>query len=360
MSTDDLIQSVSDLAESQKTDSVVSDSQSEVGIDAVAQQLASELFPSDEKQSEAKAEPVADEVTEEEETASEQSTDDETPEVEAEAEVEEDDEPTDEDPDEYLADYDDVKNAILPIKINGEVREMKFSEIQNQLARAEAASNKSRKATQQLEELETRAAELDKRESYIGRQEEGTEIYNKIHMNNALYSEMEAKLEEMVNSNDERMVKNIPLIQYQMSKLQKDTDNLKLQDQQIRHEANQKKVEQQFKILNSKGYGDVITDQFKDYIENNVSADAVSIANFDASLIIALEKARKWDESQSKGKARKIKRANTPVTGGDGSVKQTAPKQKQESLKRIRSGRASMDEVDQGIDSLVQELMSNF
>ena len=74
MSTDDLIQSVSDLAESQKTDSVVSDSQSEVGIDAVAQQLASELFPSDEKQSEAKAEPVADEVTEEEETASEQST----------------------------------------------------------------------------------------------------------------------------------------------------------------------------------------------------------------------------------------------------------------------------------------------
>ena len=150
MSTNDLIQSVSDLAESQTADSVVSDPQSEVGIDEIAQQLASELFPSDEKQSEAKAEPVADEVTEEPETASEQSTDDETPEVEADAEVEKDDEPTDSDPDEYLADYDDVKNAILPIKINGEVREMKFSEIQNQLARAEAASNKSRQASQQL------------------------------------------------------------------------------------------------------------------------------------------------------------------------------------------------------------------
>ena len=351
MSIDDLTQGPEAIATPEETGSVTN-AEAEQGILDFATEFASEhLVPSDEEV--AVKEPTASEEPALEETAEVDSTDDSP--VEAEAETEDSFEPTDDNAEEFLVDYDDVKAASLPIKINGEVKYMKFGEIQNQLARAEAAANKSREATQQYEEVEALRQELDNRAAIIKRQEEVAEIPTAVSTRLAGINQLKNALDKALEAND---AQNVSLLTARINKLQEETNQIQGEYNAVQAETRAQHLQDQKRILSQKGFQDVVSDNWVSYVKTNASEDALKAIDQDATLVILAEKARLWDESQSKGETRKLKRSTKTLKAGDGSIKKTQSAKKVASKQRLASGTATQAEAEAAILDLAKDLLA--
>ena len=350
MSIEDLTQGPETIATSEETGSVYN-AEAEQGILDFATEFASEhLVPSDEEV--AVKEPAASEEPTQEETAEVDSSDDSP--VEAEAETEDEIEPTDDNA-EFLVDYDDVKGASLPIKINGEVKYMKFGEIQNQLARAEAAANKSREATQQYEEVEALRQELDNRAANIKRQEEVAEIPTAVSTRLAGINQLKNALDKALEAND---AQNVSLLTARINKLQEETNQIQGEYNAVQAETRAQHLQEQKRILTKKGFQDVVSDNWVSYVKTNASEDALKAIDQDATLVILAEKARLWDESQSKGETRKLKRSTKTLKAGDGSIKKTQSAKKAASKQRLASGTATQAEAESAILDLAKDLLA--
>ena len=359
MSADNLTQSAPEVAPQVDSGSVDSNVNPEVGIDNIAAELASDLMQdlSDEDRGGLQLEPQESEESEEvEETPPSDSTDDETPDIEADDDVEDDDEPTEVLEGAWDVEYDEVKDARLPIKINGEVKMMAFGEIQNQLARAEAASTKSREVNQQLEEAEALRSQLEEEKAFVGRQKEAAKMSDEVAVRVNYIRQMEAQLKKAVESKNSH---DATLLRERITAVTAETNEIYQRVTEAEAEAQQKHLAEQHNLLVSKGYGDVVNDGYVQYVQGNLSEAALKAVNEDASLAIALEKARKWDESQSKGKTRKLTKKTKTLSAGKGNVKSTQSADEKAKASRFANRTASKEEAEDALLSFAQNFINS-
>ena len=326
-------------------------SDSNTGTPAELVTLAEEMLDVGEEPSDQVSE--ADESkqeSDEAETAKE--SDDDTP-VKAEEDVETDDEPTDDDVNEYFeVSYEDAKDGVYPIKIGGEVKMMKFSEIQNQLARSESASKKSQEANQQLEEIKAKEEALAQSEEWLKQRTQASVESDQLQQLSGQYSQAQSALNKAREDNDMFQVTRIKDVMEQIgAKYNEIATNVKATNE----EAERRHTEAQLKILQDKGYGDVITDSYKSYLNDNLTEQAISAISMDATLAIALEKARKWDASQGKGK-RALKKGKSLAAGG-GNIKQAKANKQQAISKAMSQGQGSQDDALSGIDAIAKDIL---
>lgn len=358
MSDENLTQEPSEVALQPDSGFVANHVTPEEGIDSVAADLASELLQdlSDENRGGLNTKPQeSEESTDEEETPVVEGNDDETPDIEAEDDVEGDDEPTESTGETWDVDYDDVKDARLPIKINGEVKMMDFGEIQNQLARSEAASKKSREANQQLEELDTIRNKLAEEEAAIKRQADAVKMSDEVAVRVNYIRQMEAQLKKAVEDNDSH---NATLLRERINAVSAEANQIHQQVIAAEQEVKNKHLATQQKILVDRGYGDMINDNYISYAKEQLSEDGLKAVNDDATLAIILDKARKWDESQSKGQTRKLKKKTKTLNAGTGNIQSTKSKEEKELQQRFATGKASKAEAEDALLGFAKDFLS--
>ena len=322
------------------------DSNPDVALDVAKDVLGDVLEETPDPSTEAEEEhPVSDHNEETEES------DDDTP-VEAEADEEESEEPTDDVSEYFEVDYDDAKDGIYPIKINGEIKMMKFGEIQNQLARAESASKKSQEANHLQQELETREARLQEQEQWFEARSKATVQSEQLAQLANQYNAGQQALNKARAENDSyRMVQ----IKDKLEQIQGEYSHLEHQVRATNEEANKRKTQEQFEILKSKGYGEVVTDEYRGYLADNLSDTAIQAISYDATLAIALEKARKWDASQGKSK-RSLKKSKSLSAGG-GKISQSKSNAQQAKLAAMKAGKGSQEDALAGLDAIANEVL---
>lgn len=315
----------------------------------VAMELATELLgvgeePSDQEPVEEPADQVSDETGETEES------DDDSP-VEAEADVEVDDEPTN-DEDAFYVDYDEVKDAYLPIKIGGEVRQMKFGEIQNQLARAESASKKSQEANQRQEELDAREQQLMEQEEFLNKRSESYAMNDELATRVNHIRQMNAELDKAVSKNDSH---NATLLRERINKATQEAQSIHEQVQQVNQAAQQRHFAEQANILKEKGYGGIINDNYINYVKTNASEEALTAINGDATLAIMAEKARKWDASQ--GKAKRTLKKSKSLPAGGGKISQAKSNEQQAKLNAMKAGVGKQSDALAGVEAIANDIL---
>lgn len=288
-----------------------------------------------------------------EETETTEEADDETP-VEAEDDEQEETEPKD-DVDEYFeVDYEDAKNGLFPIKINGEVKMMKFGEIQNQLARAESASKKSQEANQRLQELEAREAKVKESESWMTQQQSAYQQSEELVALSNQYNAAEKALDKArKDGNTDAIVK----IKDDMDIMRNKYSTIEAEVVETQKKAEEKHLDEQYRILKDKGYEGIVDDQFRKYVETNLSPAAMQAMSYDATLMIALEKAQKWDNSQGKTK-RTLKKTKT-LTPGGGNIQQSKSNKQEAMRKQMAAGKGSESDALAGIQQIADELFGN-
>ena len=297
--------------------------------------------------------PEVDESTpESDEAETAEESDGDTP-AEVEDDVEADDEPTDDEVTDYFeVDYNDAKDGIYPIKINGEVKMMKFSEIQNQLARSESASKKSQEANQQLQEIEAKREELAKGEEWLQQRAKASVESDQLQQLSGQYAQAQKALEKARTDNDPmKMVQIKDAMEQIGATYNKIAENVK----QVNSEAEKRHIDSQYKILQDKGYGDVINDSYRTYLKDNLTDQAISAISMDAGLAIALEKARKWDASQ--GKAKRTLKKGKSLPAGGGKINQAKANKQQAISQAMAQGKGSQDDALSGIDAIAKDIL---
>ena len=295
-------------------------------------------------------EPEAEEVPQVSDDNETTESDDESP-VEAEADEESDNEPTDDD-DTFYVDYDDVKDASLPIKINGEVKHMKFGEIQNQLARAESASKKSQEANQRLEELDAKAAQLAEQESYIQQQTQASQMSDELATRVNAIRHMQQQLHQAVEKNDSH---NATLLRERINAVTSEAQQIQEQVQSAEQAQQQRHFDTQYKLLQEKGYGNIINDNYVSYLDTNVSDTAKQAINGDATLAILAEKARKWAASQ--GKAKRTLKKSKSLPAGGGKINQAKSNANQAKMAAMKAGQGSQEDALSAVQDIANDIL---
>ena len=328
----------------------VDSTDSNTGTPAELVTLAEEILDVDSSSDQVSEADESKQESDEAETAEE--SDGDTP-AEVEDDVEADEEPTDDEVSEYFeVAYEDAKDGLYPIKINGEVKMMKFSEIQNQLARSESASKKSQKANQQLQEIEAKQAELAKNEEWLKQRTQASVESDQLQQLSGQYAQAQKALEKARTDNDPmKMVQ----IKDAMEQIGAHYNKIAANVKQVNAEAEARHKDAEFKILQKKGYGEVINDAYKSYLTENVSQSAIDMISMDASLIIALEKARKWDASQ--GKAKKVLKKGKSLPAGGGKINQAKTNKQQAVNQAMAQGKGSQEDALSGLDAIANDIL---
>ena len=315
----------------------------------VALDIANEVLGVDDESPD--QEPEAEEehqVSDENET---EESDDESP-VEAEADEVDDNEPTDNNAEAFYVDYDEVKDASLPIKINGEVKYMKFGEIQNQLARAESASKKSQEANQRQEELDAKEAQLNEQEGWFKKRSESAQMSNELATRINQIRGMEQALHKAVEKNDSH---NAALLREKINQASRGAQQLQQQVNVVNQEAQQRHYNTQYKLLQDKGFGNILNDNYIEYVNTNVSEEAKYAIDNDATLAILAEKARKWDASQ--GKAKRTLKKSKSLPAGGGKINQSKSNASQAKMAKMRAGQGSQDDALSAVHDIANEIL---
>ena len=328
----------------------VDDSDSNTGTPDELVNLAEEMLDVDPSSDQAPEADESNSESDEAETAEE--SDGDTP-AEVEDDVEADDEPTDDEVSEYFeVDYNDAKDGIYPIKINGEVKMMKFSEIQNQLARSESASKKSQEANQQLQEIEAKREELARGEEWLKQRAQASVESDQLQQLSGQYAQAQKALEKARSEQDSyKMVQIKDAMEQIGAQYNKISENVK----QVNSEAEKRHLDSQYKILQEKGYGDVINDSYRSYLKDNLTDQAISAISMDAGLAIALEKARKWDASQ--GKSKRVLKKGKSLPAGGGKINQAKTNKQQAINQAMAQGKGSQDDALSGIDAIAKDIL---
>ena len=268
---------------------------------------------------------VSEETSEVEETDTEETgAEDDTP-VEDETSAEAEEEPSNEDLIEV--DYDEAKKFTYPIKIKGEVKNMSFHEIQNQLAQVESAGKASREAKEQLKEVEAKQTELDSREESL-------------------------KALDITNAKEQEMVVldwRYKVIAQQMQAAKGDQfKNLYDVQQQIVQEFNTLKGEvDEAKASMPKAE---LPDTLAKVIPSNISKEAEKVIKE------LHEKAKLWDNYKSKAAKPKIQGKKTMVKGSGVTPKSAKTKAEQEANRRLKRGVGTPEDTNAALKAVMQGL----
>ena len=242
-------------------------------------------------------------------------------------EVEDQDAPdSDTDDVEGYVDYEDTKGKLFPVKVNGEVKYMTFDEMQNDVARATSANKKTTEAKETLEMVDKRTAEAEAKEEAVKKREQ-------LLGANAQLQLLTAKFREAKQAGNTEEA-NAIAGQYTA---------LEGQIKQTQDQHYNEYVDTQIKAIAESSYSYLLdkakSKDFSSFV-GTLSANTQYAVNHDAELMQIAEDARKWRDSQKKGKATKL-----PVKKSIPDSKVKAPnKQKQKianQRKEFASGKPS-------------------
>ncbi len=318
--------------------------------DQVLTDMANELLGV-EQSSDPEPEAVEEDPVSDDEDETSEGSDDESP-VEADEDEQEGDEPTDDVSEYFEVDYEDAKDGIYPIKINGEVKMMKFSEIQNQLARSESASKKSQEANQRQEELATREAKIAEAEAFAQQRIEAANSSVELGKIDAAMSNLQQQYNKAVEAQDSH---KMIMLDANMKKVQEARHKTEAKIVQVQEEAKMRHTQSQQALLKDKGYGDILNDSYVDYVSSNLSDQALNALNLDATLVILAEKARKWDASQ--GKAKRTLKKSKSLRAGGGNIKQAQTNKAAAKQKQMAAGQGNQDEAILGLDNIAKDIL---
>ena len=222
----------------------------------------------------------------------------------------------------------------------------------NQLARAESASKKSQEANQRLEELEAKEAQLAEQESWLQQQAQSSQMSDELATKVNMIRGMEQQLQNAVNKGDSH---NATLLREQINAVTGEAQRIQAQVQATQEEAQQRHFSTQHKILQEKGYGNIINDNYISYVDTNVSDTAKQAINADATLAILVEKARKWDASQ--GKAKRTLKKSKSLPAGGGKINQAKSNANQAKMAAMRAGQGSQEDAVSAVQDIANDIL---
>ena len=326
--------------------------------DQVLDSYAAELLgvetevSSDQASDEVKEDPVSDNTDKTEDESDVESPD------EAEEAEQVDDEPTNDDVTEYFdVTYEDAKDGIYPIKINGEVKMMKFGEIQNQLARAESASKKSQEANQQLEEINAKKAELESQQAWLTQQTEAVTQSKELASFTAQLQNIHSQYNKAAQEKDSH---NMILLQNEYQAISQKAKEAQDKVSEVQKEQQNRRMQEVMQEASKAGYGNLFTagkeaDQFLDYTKKSLSADAQKSVVMDPTLIALVEKARKWDASQGKGK-RTLKKSKSLHAGG-GNINQAKTNKQVAMNDAMAKGQGNQSDAEAAVNDIAKTML---
>ena len=277
-----------------------------------------------EKKAKTKAKKVPEESEEEEQELS-----DETEEESLEAEdedIDEDDELS-EDESDSIIDYDEAKKHKFQFKVGGKEREMTFDQIVSELGQAPAASKAQDKVKVEQREIAKVREELEADRAFFRRQQETAVESQQLGSKRARIEGAQRALNVARQRND---VGSIVKIKDDLDLMVQDYKQSEARVLQVQEETNSQLVNAQKGKLDELGYGNLLSDTQRleavsKYVDTNLSTSAAQAINYDASLLVAVEKARLWDSSQSK--KGKLKTSKKTLKAGSGKLSASPKKE---------------------------------
>ena len=288
---------------------------------------------------------------EEEFVSSEEATEDETPEVdsseEAEADEVEDEDVTPEDEtdevEREIVDESSLDEFLFPTPEGPKT----WAQIQSELGQVKAASKKSREAAEELKQIEASREELKAQEAWAKEQMEGAQSAAVLAQYDNALGALQQQIDQAAQNNDFNTVSKL---EYQAKNLKAQRGEVAKQVEAVRAEQYNRNLQEQWKVLEERGYSNIITDEYREYV-SKFDEKAQHHIGDSAEIAILAEKARLWDESQAKGATgKKLKGSGkTLKAGSSGSITKAKSAKQQERDNRIAQGRASEAEVDDAL-----------
>ena len=277
--------------------------------------------------------------------------------VEAEDDEEDDvDEPAEDSTEREEVDVDSLDEYLFP---HPDGSKKTWSQIQSELGQSNAASKKSREATQKLKDLDAVEAELAQQRELLNSQTAVKQLEPELAIRMSNVQQWQAQLDQAVQSNkgDEAA-----LLREHINRTQNEIGQIQAYKEEVDRRAAAEVNNKAISILNEKGFGGIVGNKdFGDYAYNNLSSRAIAVVDSDAELAIMVEKARKWDNSQKKGlRAKKDKDSNQTTARSGGSTKPLTASQKKAKLdSKVKSGKATPEQMEAHSEASMRGLFRN-
>ena len=257
-------------------------------------------------------------------------------------------------------DYDEIKNYLIPIKVNGEVVHMNIDQLNSEVGRARSASKDVEDVKAQKELVATelqqasevrRLAETDRSLAQARAQ---IDIFGG-HINSI------QRLQDQASNdgNQEEWQKLEMQIRPMINEYEKATKNLEIETAQ----QNTSNLQAQQQILASRGYDNILSDPQRvdalgKFVSDNLSPSTAALIDSNAEILILAEEARQWRKSKEVAKQGKLKgNGKKTIRSGNGKVAKSQTSKQTEQLKRVRSGRGSEADSKQVMDAIAREML---
>ena len=212
------------------------------------------------------------------------------------------------------------------------------------VGQGKAASTKAREADAKLKEAEATLEKATQAEEWIK---------NKIEQVNGV-DELASKAQEVQYWQQQVAIAEGAdegfKAMRELQAAQSEYASLEAQTNQLRNDVFEKTMGEQTKLLQDSGFGEApASEAWQTYAQDNLSDTAKKMINSDASLVIALEKARLYDKAQTKTKATGKKLASKKTLTKRGSAPKpssTSSKENQARRKRFKNGEITESDID--------------
>ena len=294
------------------------------------------------------------EVTDENEAPVDDASDDESN-VEVEETVQDDEDDQEVETDIDTMSITELAEQVGKIEING--KEYTPAQLKSELGQVESAGTKVREASAKLKEAEDMFSKAKEELDYIESRKAVTAKSDQLAQIASEHNRLSQQLQEARNAGN---ATQITLIRDSMDQLETLHKNTQEQVARVDVQTKHRKAEEQRAILKDRGFDNVINEAYADYVNSELSPSAIEVLNYDASLAIALEKARRYDEGLSKvSKAKKLKSSTKTLKAGTGNKPGSkSTKAKVASKQRLKQGVGTQQDVDTAALSLANHFLS--
>ena len=212
-----------------------------------------------------------------------------------------DEEVSDEEPTEIVG-YEELKGHTFKFKVGGETVEKTIDQIASELGQVKAASRVQNEVKEQKEALQSEKERLSDARELLRQQETAFQGNEELSIRAAEINNLNSSLQQARQHNDIHSIARLnDIINMKTSEYQQVQDNVS----HLTQIAEERVIAQEARKLQEQGYGYLTTDKerqsaLESYATESLSKDALNLAIKDATLAIALEKARLYDKAKSK------------------------------------------------------------
>ena len=214
--------------------------------------------------------------------------------------------------------YDDLFDQVQKIEIGGEVYTP--AQLKSILGQEVSAGTRAREAAERTKELDAREQQLEAQIQWLDTRKVAAVQSDEMARIARDYQALEDAHMELDPEVD---LYEVNLNREKMNRMGKRYQQLKQEVDAVTARVEAEKEQRSAAVLKEKGYDYLLSNNkrsqaWNDYAQNNLgmSEAAVFQAVTDPSVVIAIEKARRWDEAQSKDTTKLTSSSKTPRSTG--------------------------------------------